>query len=554
MAVPFLMGLDDRRRVGIYFLCLVVYAALLFLVGLGERPLSGHDEPRVAGIAAEMGRFGDIIVPRLNGKPFLEKPPLYFWTLSTAFNLFGQNSLTARTASALAAICGIALVFVLARNIGLSPFSAFITGLVLTTSCEYFSLARRCLIDMMLCLFTTSAMWCFFHASRSLPRRTPWYIGFTLSLSCAVMTKGLVGLAIPLSALCIWLLIKKGSCCRVWCLFLISSALCIIPMAVWIWFLHNDLGWNAVYETVWTNNFGRFTGSSREHIRPFYYYFNVFPLQFLPWTLFLPIAFTHHLREIRERKKENPLLLPLAWFAVSFLLLSISAEKRGLYLLPLYPAAALLVGAAVGSVLEKGEGLTRWFSLPSEIVALGFLLISLCLGGARIYLERSFSIWPLVSLAGFCLGLWAYQRFRRKDFAVFFKILAVALLAVYLTFDIGITPIFGRRESYEPLFQYCNSLNSEEARVSLFKPSETISGAAVFYMGKTLPVLNGAEDLENFLRTEKMGVAILEEKSVQRIEGFDVMKHFKVGSRTYLVVGNDNLDKEIQSGCSKKDT
>jgi 4-amino-4-deoxy-L-arabinose transferase-like glycosyltransferase len=547
------MSFDERRGTSIYFLSLVVFAALLFLVGLGQRPLSGSDEPRVAGIGAEMGRSGDLIVPRLNGVPFLEKPPLYFWALSATFSLLGENSYTARIPSALAAICGVALAFILARSIGLSAFTAFIVGFVLATSSEYFTLGRRCLVDMMLCLFTTAAMLCFFHASRSLPKRAIWYVGFVLSLSCAVMTKGLVGLAIPFSALSIWLLVEKDFSRRVWYLLLISSTLSFIPTGIWIWFLYNDLGWNAVYEITWTNNFGRFVGSYQEHIQPVYFYIKNFPVQFLPWTIFLPIAFIHHLREIRKQKKSFSLFL-LTWFSVPFLLLSISAGKRGMYLLPIYLAAALLVGATIGRrVLEDGEALTRWFSLPSEILVLGLILVSLGLAGACIYLERSFSIWSLASLSGFCLGLWAYQRIRMKDLAGFFKILMVALLAVYLTFDIGIASIFGRGESYETLFQYCKSLSSEEAQVSLFKPSERISGAAVFYMGKTLPVLKGAEDLKNFLRSEKMGVAILEEKSVQKMESFDIMKRFKIGSRTYVVVGNNNLDKEIQSGRSKKE-
>ena len=98
---------DKGQKTLVYFLPLVVCATLLFLVGLEYRHLWGSDEPRVAGIAAEMGRSGDLVVPRLNGEPFLEKPPLYFWAVSTTFNLLGENTYTARLPSALAAICGV---------------------------------------------------------------------------------------------------------------------------------------------------------------------------------------------------------------------------------------------------------------------------------------------------------------------------------------------------------------------------------------------------------------------------------------------------------------
>ena len=69
------------------------------------------------------------------------------------------------------------------------------------------------------------------------------------------MTKGLVGLAIPLSSLSIWLVLEKNFSFRAWALLSIASVLCLIPAAIWIWFLHNNLGWDAVYEVVWANNF-----------------------------------------------------------------------------------------------------------------------------------------------------------------------------------------------------------------------------------------------------------------------------------------------------------
>ncbi len=533
----------NYRKTSIYFLFLVVYASVLFFAGLGHRPLLGPDELRVAGIAAEMEMSGDPVVPRLNSEPFLEKPPLYFWALSAIFNLFGENSYTARIPSALAAVCGVALVFIFVRSTGSSPLSALIAGFVLATSAEYFSLGRRCLIDMMLCLFTTSAMLCFFHATRFLPRRSPWYVGFVLSLSCAVMTKGLVGLAIPQSALFIWLLVKKNFSCRVWYLLLIGSALSFIPAAIWIGFLYNDLGWNAVHEIAWSNNFGRFTGSYRHHVQPFWYYLEKFPSQFFPWTIFLPTAFMQYFREIREPKKESFFLFPVAWFAVPFLLLSISAGKRGLYLLPLYPAAAILVGAAVGAGLEGRKAPTQWLSIPSQILAAVTILVPLAFVGVCIYSKRSFWVWPLVSLPGSCLGLWAYRRVTRKDLTGFFKALLAVLLILYLTFDIGITTPFDQEKSYEPLFQYCQRLESEGMQVVLFKPSERIRGAAVFYLRKTIPVFKEEENLRNFLHSGNRVVAISEKKSLEELENSDVMKHFRIDDETYVLVKNIFSDR-----------
>lgn len=103
MTILFSKRLGTFQSTKMYFLSLLLCAVLLFLAGLGNRHLWGSDQPRVAGIAAEMARSGDLVVPRLNGEPFLEKPPLFFWAASATYSLLGENAYTARIPSALAA-------------------------------------------------------------------------------------------------------------------------------------------------------------------------------------------------------------------------------------------------------------------------------------------------------------------------------------------------------------------------------------------------------------------------------------------------------------------
>ncbi len=120
---------DHNTLIYLFFLSMCM--AILFLAGLGKCHLYGSTELRVAGISAEMDKTGEMLVPMLNGEPFLEKPPLYFWVGSTFFNLLGENSYTARLPSAIAAMCGVALVFFIARSMGFSAFVAFISGFML---------------------------------------------------------------------------------------------------------------------------------------------------------------------------------------------------------------------------------------------------------------------------------------------------------------------------------------------------------------------------------------------------------------------------------------
>jgi hypothetical protein len=148
-------------------LAVLAFVLLMFLAWLGQRHLWNADEPRVAGIAAHISNTGEFAVPRLNGKAFLEKPPLYFWITAVTFNLLGQNNFAARFPSALSAIGGVLVVYLLARKIRFSILAACLSVLICATSFEYWSIGRRCIIDMMLAFFITATMTCFYLAITS---------------------------------------------------------------------------------------------------------------------------------------------------------------------------------------------------------------------------------------------------------------------------------------------------------------------------------------------------------------------------------------------------
>jgi len=550
-----MISVQDRNSgtAGALLVFLLLFASALFLTGLTERHLWDADEPREAGIVAEMARSGDYVVPRLNGQAFLEKPPLYYWIGSAVFKLFGENTRSTRIPSALAAIGGVVIVFVLGRKMGLSPLSAFVCGLALATSAEYWSLGRRCVLDMMLCLFTTAAMLCFFQAAQ-LPRRgVLWFVGYVLSLACAVLTKGLVGLVIPLSALTAWLVLSRNFSLRRWFLLFLGSVLCLIPAAVWIWLLCGQLGRETVYKAVLANNFGRFTGAYAEHVEPFYYYLVKSPPQFFPWVLFLPAAFIFHIGEIRQHKKESPSWFILAWFVVPFLLLSISAGKRGLYLLPLYPAAALFVGEAVGTVLEGRQTSTVWFRIPAGLLTWAVILSSLGFLAMSIYFKKPLIAWPLVSIPGLCLGLLAYRRFLREDLKGFLRALAPALLAVYLTFDIAIAPISNAKKSYEPLFQYCMGLKSQGIQIGLVRPKERMMGAAVFYLGSRVPVLSEEREVADFLAPGAKTAAIANKEFLKDLADIDILYESRISHDDMVVVGHRETKGEQDRASGPQD-
>ena len=381
------------------------FASVLFLVGLGRRDLWGADEPRVAGITAHMARSGDPVVPRLNGRPFLEQPPFYYWIAAPIFTLLGESTYSTRLPSALAATTGVLLTFMLARKMGFSVLAACLSALVLGTFAEYWNLSHQCLVDMMLCLCITAAMLCFFQAVGPSPRRNLWALGFVISLACALLTKGTVGLAIPVSALVVWLLVKRDFSLHAWLVLVLGSLLSTIPAAVWVHFLFEHLGTETAYPAIVANNLGRFTGSYPQHAEPFYFYLVKAPPQFFPWILFLPVAVVFHARQLRQRRSQSPSLFTLLWFAVPFLLLCISSGKRGIYLLPLYPAAALFIGQALGALIEGKDPPTAWFTVPAAVLTGAVCITPLVFVGMFIHSRQPWTLWSLTGVAAVCLEI-----------------------------------------------------------------------------------------------------------------------------------------------------
>ena len=128
-----LFALSGRQA----FALALLFGILITLAGLGVRELESGDETRVAGIAAEMYLEGDYLIPRLNGEPFLEYPPLYYWCAAASYACFGIDDRAAKLPSALAALgCGL-IVYLFARRLRLPPWCALGCCVMLMTSAQF---------------------------------------------------------------------------------------------------------------------------------------------------------------------------------------------------------------------------------------------------------------------------------------------------------------------------------------------------------------------------------------------------------------------------------
>ncbi|MFC6335584.1 phospholipid carrier-dependent glycosyltransferase [Pseudomonas sp. CCM 7891] len=476
---------------------LLLLAALLFFFALGNHELQGSTEARVAGIAMTMHLDNDWVVPRLFGEPFLEKPPLSLWIDAGAIRLFGGTSGAVRLASACAGLFSVMLLYAMLRKFGRPKNLAFVAGLMLATMGSYWSNARGVGEDALLSLGVTMALLAFYQANRPEPERSTSNLGtwllFTLGMVIATLSKGVLGLAMPGIVIFVYLastsLMDKHFKPGDWLRPGLFTLLALVPLAIWLGFLFQRAGMQAVGEVLLTNSVGRFSGSFIEagHYEPFYYYIAKLPEAFLPWNILVYLGLWHFRKSlVRNRYR----LFFTVWLVAQFTLLTLASSKRTVYLMSLTPAAAVLA-AEYGRVLLGG---LKSRTQTSHVAA-------------HIYNHRR-------GLAG---GVFTF------------------VVACYLIAASWFAPKADIRQSFVPLISQVQAIQAEGNNVALYRPNERIAGASVFYIQGYLRILQSEQELTDYLAAKPGNMALVDNTDRLGVP-IKVVKAMAVNRQPYYLV------------------
>ena len=180
-------------------LLLLVLCTLLFFYGLGRLGLTDRDEGSNAEAAREMLQSGDWVTPTLNGAPRFAKPALTYWLIEGAYRVFGVSEFTARLPSAVFGTGLILMQYYFAKRV-LGPVTALRAALMLLLNFEILAIGRMVLTDMVLIFFTTLSIFAFFLGLYGQGPAKRWYWVFYIAMGLATLTKGPVGLLVPLLA------------------------------------------------------------------------------------------------------------------------------------------------------------------------------------------------------------------------------------------------------------------------------------------------------------------------------------------------------------------
>lgn len=346
-------GTNPRTRTDV--LLLVAFCGFLFFYGLGAFGLLGADEPRYAQIAREMLDRSDWITPTLQGKPWLEKPALYYWQAMLSFRVAGVSDQTARLPAAFDAALLIAVIYWFLRRF--RPGSE-LDGALITASCAgVIGFARAAATDMPLAAAFSIALLAWYAWYES--RRNIYLAAFYIALALGTLAKGPVAPA--LSAVIIFLFVAVK---RDWPA--IPRTLWIPGIAVYLaamlpWYIAVQLRNPEFFRFfILEHNLARFSLDVYHHHQPFWFYLPVFLLAMMPWTLALILAVGERVRLVWAEGKQAfsspetswPLFL-LIWMLVPILFFSASQSKLPGYILPAVPAGALLIAEYLAS---RGRG------------------------------------------------------------------------------------------------------------------------------------------------------------------------------------------------------
>ncbi len=334
-------------------LALVVGALNLFL--LGRLPLANPDESRYAEIPREMLVHNDWVTPRLNATPYFEKPPLVYWTVGFFRVVFGPGEFSMRLTPALFGLAGVLLTYAAGRRL-YGRGAGLAAAIVLSTSLLYFVLSRILLLDMAVSVLMAATLFCFILGVREPagPRRRWLFLGLYASAALATLAKGLIGFLIPGAVMFLWLLVFN-QWRRLRPMHLAPGILLFLTIAVpWhVLAAQRNPEWAHYYFV--REHWERFTTTTHARTAPAWYFIPVIFAGLFPWIGFLGSAVREALAGGWARRRENAdAWFLVTWVAFVFLFFSKSQSKLIPYILPVFPALAVLIGAWLARRLAEG--------------------------------------------------------------------------------------------------------------------------------------------------------------------------------------------------------
>ncbi len=478
---------------------LLAVALLIWFSNLDYRKLIKPDEGRYAEISREMAVTGDWVTPRLNGIKYFEKPPLQYWAGAAAMDQFGAKEWTARVWTATTGVLGILLAWFTGARLFGERAGAF-AAVVLGSSLMYVAMGHLNTLDMGLTFFLFAALCAFLLAHRDIAgdrANAIWMHVAWAAMAGAVLSKGLIGIVIPAATLVLYSIAQRDL--QIWRrLHLITGlilffAICAPwfvlvslrnPEFPWFFFIHE--------------HFLRFTTKIHQRVEPWFYFIPLFIAGSLPWLVVMVDALWRGALS-EARAAFHPRRFLLIWCVFVFAFFSASGSKLPPYILPLFPAAALLTGWRLTSISGKA---LAWMIAPMALVgAAGLLALPFVHGSGDTPVELigNYKLWLAgAALVGLGAAIGGMRLARRERIGAAVALVGFGALVSFQLALTGHESLSPSMSAYHIAQQVKPHLRPNMAFYSVNGYDQTLD----FYLGRTVTLVQFRDELDYGLQQE----------------------------------------------------
>jgi len=501
-----------RSGLTLHLIFLVALCGAIYFPYLGNTPFFDKGEPREALAVQDIVQRGEWLFPLKRATAIPSKPPLFHWSAALVSELTGAlNETTIRFPSALYATLGVLLIYVLGRTL-YGPAVALLAGAILATTMVYSDQALSARVDMTLCFFLTLSLVLFYSLYSGFLAHRLWYFAFYFIVGIGTLAKGPLGILLPGLVVAGFLTIKRRWDLMVKFAFHPGAVLTLVLAGGWYGLAITRGGEGFVDRQLLQENLKRFFGGSG-HSHPIYYYVPYLFSLGLPWSFFFPFLLWDLLK--KSRTGGDDYLFLESWFVIMFVFFSLSAGKRPVYLLPIYPPLSLLLAHWIYQQNRSiGWRLLLYRTVAAVAVATAVVLLVISFGAIWNH-EPGWFFGPIASLlkpkdrANLLLVQNAFDDFGAV-FTVIVLVMALLWLALGRAFWLGETrwaallmlgiaivsgvvsratviPVIAADKSYREFVVALDRETAPEAQIYLF--GEFNSDPVIFYHQKPMDVL-----------------------------------------------------------------
>lgn len=473
--------------------------SIIWFYALGARTLVPTDEGRYAEMSREMVASGDWITTRLNAIKYFEKPPLQIWMTALSFKLFGLGEWQARLWTGLSGLFGILLVVFTGRRV-FNEQVGFVAGLVLASSFFWAALGHFNTLDMGLSAMMTLTLCALLLAQSNVGNtggRRNWMLACWAGMALSVLSKGLIGVVLPGAVLLLYTLLSRDW--MIWRRLHFGAGMLVFFAITAPWFVLVSLKnpefphYFFIYE-----HFQRFTSEVHHRAGPWYYFVPILLLGIVPWlgVLVQSLWSARHEDSVGFQPKK----MLLIWSIVIFFFFSISGSKLPSYILPIFPALALLIACHLMQASHKALAVTASMFVLTGAIGLLYIekIAALAEVAYEVPLYRTYMYWVMAACVfGILGGLTAALLARHyREWA--FLVLAAAGFAGGQVLMLG----------HEPLGRYKAGTLHVSAIAAELTPQTPIylvglyEQSLPFYLRRTMVLVGHADEMEFGLKQE----------------------------------------------------